>query len=199
VFVLLSTFPGWHYEQDQLTGSEIDVKPFPSKHVVNTALCLLGLATAFNLTSALWQHTSAASAASMMEVAAFGAVKASIGSTTVAFVWLNFALVFFATIGLLVMSLSISILDGFVSEEDTVRSNSIYLGSRSGNPPYPPPIPPPPPGIDLLPPLPPPPPGMGPLLPIPPPPPLGAGLLPPFPTSLATTKTPSKDFKIRKK
>lgn len=114
VFVLLSTFPGWHYEQDDLTGSDIDVKPFPSKPVVDTALCLLGLATMFNLTSALWQHTSAASAASMMEVAVFGAIKASVGTSTVVFVWLNFVLIFIVTVGLLIMSLSMSILDGLV-------------------------------------------------------------------------------------
>jgi hypothetical protein len=47
----------------------------------------------------------------MMEIAAFGAIKISIGATAVAFAWLNFVLAFAVTIGLLVMSLSMSVLD----------------------------------------------------------------------------------------
>jgi Ca2+ regulator and membrane fusion protein Fig1 len=46
----------------------------------------------FTFVSALWQHTSAASAAATMEVSGFGAIQAHIGSASAALVWLAMGL-----------------------------------------------------------------------------------------------------------
>jgi hypothetical protein len=37
-FILLSTFPNWHEERDEHTGSDVDVKPFPSRPVSQIVL-----------------------------------------------------------------------------------------------------------------------------------------------------------------
>jgi hypothetical protein len=39
--VLLATFPGWHEERDERTGSDVDVKPFPSRPVSQVPRLLL--------------------------------------------------------------------------------------------------------------------------------------------------------------
>jgi Ca2+ regulator and membrane fusion protein Fig1 len=92
IFCLLSTFPGWHTEEDEYTGSEIDIKPFPNRPILVTCLGLSTIATLFSLVSALWQHTSAASAATIIEVSTLGAVKVQIGAVSTVLVWLAFVL-----------------------------------------------------------------------------------------------------------
>ena len=109
-FVLLSTFPGWHEEVDA-NGSEIDVKPFPSRPVSQAAFAASFISAIFAMISALWQHTSAATAASMIELSHYGFVAAHVGSVATGLVWLGFFLQVIVAIGLLVMILSIIILD----------------------------------------------------------------------------------------
>ena len=48
-FLLLATFPGWHEERDARTGSDIDIKPFPSRPVSQVALALIFIASIFVL------------------------------------------------------------------------------------------------------------------------------------------------------
>jgi hypothetical protein len=107
----LSTFPSWYSEVDSFTGSEVDVKPFPSRPVAQVCLGLSSMAALFSLVSALWQHTSAASAAAVIEVSAFGTVHTHIGGVAVALVWLGLVFVIITTIGLLFMLLSMTALD----------------------------------------------------------------------------------------
>ena len=72
---------------------------------------VLGMASLFMLTSALWQHVAAASAASMVSSTTAGYLFAHVGSTAMALAWIPFALVFTAFCGITVMIISIHLLD----------------------------------------------------------------------------------------
>jgi Ca2+ regulator and membrane fusion protein Fig1 len=110
-FILLATFPGWHYEHDELTGSDVDVKPFPSRPVCQIALALVFVASVFVLVSVLWQHTASVAAATIAEDFGNGSVKSGVGTSAMVLGWFGFVLLIIVTIGLLVMLLSMSVLD----------------------------------------------------------------------------------------
>ena len=108
-FLLLATFPGWHEEHTR-DGSDVDVKPFPSRPVSQIALAMIFIASIFVLVSVLWQHTASVAAAQVAEDFGNGSVKSGVGTTAMVLGWLAFALLIVVTIGLLVMILSISLL-----------------------------------------------------------------------------------------
>ncbi|KAF2401574.1 hypothetical protein EJ06DRAFT_528757 [Trichodelitschia bisporula] len=108
--VTLATFPGWHQETDD-TGEEIDVKPFPSKVAIKFCSLTSGFATVFCIVSALWQHTAAVSAATMIEGLSYGNLKASVGPGAMALSWLGVALLCVVNLGIVVMWASMAILD----------------------------------------------------------------------------------------
>lgn len=110
-FILLATFPGWHAEEDEITGSEIDVKPFPSRPVCQVALALVFIASVFVLVSVLWQHTASVAAASVTEDFGNGSVHSGVGTSAMVLGWFGFVLLIIVTIGLLFILLSMSILD----------------------------------------------------------------------------------------
>lgn len=110
-FIMLSTFPGWHEERDELTGSDVDVKPFPSRPVSQAALACCFVAAVLLLVSSLWQHVGAVGAAAMADAAYFGNVKTAIGSTSMLLSWISFSVATVSTIALLVMIISIVVLD----------------------------------------------------------------------------------------
>jgi len=110
-FILLATFPGWHAEQDEITGSDLDVKPFPSRPVSQIALALIFIASIFVLVSVLWQHTASVAAAQIAQDLGNGSVQAGVGTSAMILGWFGFALLIIVTIGLLVMILSIMALD----------------------------------------------------------------------------------------
>lgn len=109
-FILLATFPGWHEEHD-LHGSEVDVKPFPSRPVSQVALALIFIASIFVLVSVLWQHTASVAAATIAQDLGNGSVKSGVGTSAMVLGWFGFVLLIIVTIGLLVMILSIIVLD----------------------------------------------------------------------------------------
>lgn len=109
--LLLGTFPGWHEERDENTGSTVDIKPFPSRPVSQVALSNAFVAAILLLTASLWQHVAAVGAAAMAEAANYGNIKATIGTGAMAMGWIGFTFEMIATIGLLVMILSIIVLD----------------------------------------------------------------------------------------
>jgi hypothetical protein len=111
VFLLLATFPGWHEEHDARTGSDIDIKPFPSRPVSQVSLALIFVASIFVLVSVLWQHTASVSAAQIAQDFGNGSVKSGVGTSAMVLGWFGFALLIIVTIGLLVMILSIHLLD----------------------------------------------------------------------------------------
>ncbi|PSN65956.1 hypothetical protein BS50DRAFT_554048 [Corynespora cassiicola Philippines] len=108
--LLLATFPGWHKERDE-TGSDINVKPFPSRNALQLALSCLFVASVCGLIASLWQHIGSVGAAAMAESANYGNVKSEIGAGAMAMSWIAFALLMVACIGVLVMMLSIIVLD----------------------------------------------------------------------------------------
>ncbi|KAI9670266.1 MAG: hypothetical protein M1831_006480 [Alyxoria varia] len=110
-FVLLATFPGWHLEADPRTGSDVDVKPFPSRAVSQIALALIFIASIFVLVSVLWQHTASVAASEVAQDLGNGSVKSGVGTTAMILGWFGFGLLVIVTIGLLVMILSIHLLD----------------------------------------------------------------------------------------
>jgi hypothetical protein len=110
-FILLATFPGWHEERDRLTGSDVDVKPFPSRPVSQIALALIFISSIFVLVSVLWQHTASVAAATIAQDLGNGSVKSGVGTSAMVLGWFGFVLLIIVTIGLLVMILSIIVLD----------------------------------------------------------------------------------------
>ncbi|CRG88182.1 hypothetical protein PISL3812_05209 [Talaromyces islandicus] len=116
-FILLATFPGWHEETDE-TGSEREIKPFPSRPVSQIALSLICIAAIFVLVSVLWQHTASVAASTMVQTLGNGSVKSGVGTSAMVLGWFGFGLFVVVTIGLLVMILSISILRTLTDEEE---------------------------------------------------------------------------------
>ncbi|CAO2647263.1 Nn.00g081850.m01.CDS01 [Neocucurbitaria sp. VM-36] len=107
---LLATFPSW--DTDNLrTGSDVDIKPFPSRPVSQVALAQAFVAAVLLLIASLWQHVGAVGSAAMAETANYGNVESSIGTVAMVMAWAGFTIEMCVTIGLLVMILSIIVLD----------------------------------------------------------------------------------------
>ena len=111
VFAGLATFPGWHEDIDERTGQAIDIKPFPSRPVMQVCLFLSALSSIFGLASALWQHVAAAAASSLASSITQNDLKGCVGSIAAALVWISSALLIIAFIGLLALYRSIRMLD----------------------------------------------------------------------------------------
>ena len=97
-FLLLATFPGWHEEHDVRTGSEVDIKPFPSRPVSQVALALIFISSIFVLVSVLWQHTASVAAAQVAQDFGNGSVKSGIGVSAMVLGWFGFALLVVVTV-----------------------------------------------------------------------------------------------------
>jgi hypothetical protein len=108
---LVATFPGWHEERDEHTGSDVDVKPFPSRPISQVALAASFVAAMQMLIASLWQHVGSVGAAAMAESANYGNVRTDIGVGAMAMAWVGFTVQVVVTIGLLVMIVSIAVLD----------------------------------------------------------------------------------------
>ncbi|KAJ5161098.1 hypothetical protein N7492_006490 [Penicillium capsulatum] len=115
-FILLATFPGWHEEPGD-DGSDVEVKPFPSRPVSQAALALIFVSSVFVLVSVLWQHTASVAASTIAQDMGNGVVKSGVGTSAMVLGWFGFVLLVIVTIGLLVMILSISLLRKLTDEE----------------------------------------------------------------------------------
>ncbi|RDW86762.1 Fig1 domain-containing protein [Aspergillus mulundensis] len=115
-FIILATFPGWHEEVDA-SGSEVEVKPFPSRPVSQVALALIFVAAVFVLVSVLWQHTASVGASTIVQDLGNGSVKSGVGTSAMVLGWFGFALLVVVTIGLLVMILNLRMLRQLTDEE----------------------------------------------------------------------------------
>ncbi|KAK0126633.1 hypothetical protein ONS95_008219 [Cadophora gregata] len=105
--LLLATFPGWHEEVDD-EGSEREVKPFPSRPVIKLALGALILGALFCFISVMLQHVAGAAGSALVESLSYGTVRAKVGTTSMVIGWGGELLYVLATIGLLMLALSIS-------------------------------------------------------------------------------------------
>jgi hypothetical protein len=110
-FLLLATFPGWHEERDLTTGSDVDVKPFPSRPVSLVTLSCATVAAIMCLIASLWQHVGSVGAAAMAETVNYGNVRTDVGAGAMAMAWTGFTLMTSVAIGLLIMILAIIVLD----------------------------------------------------------------------------------------
>ncbi|KAF2437383.1 hypothetical protein P171DRAFT_467685 [Karstenula rhodostoma CBS 690.94] len=115
--LLLATFPGWHQEIDRETGSEVDIKPFPSRPISYVALACSFVATVLLLISSLWQHIGSVGAAAMAEIAYQGNVHTDIGTQAVSMTWASFMATLIVTLGLHAMIWSLAILDRLTDED----------------------------------------------------------------------------------
>jgi hypothetical protein len=107
----IATFPGWHKDYDARTGSDIDIKPFPSRPVSQAVALALGMASLLLMISALWQHVAAASVVAIIATTGQGQrVVGDIGAASISLVWLSFALAILVFQGIIVMLLSINLL-----------------------------------------------------------------------------------------
>ena len=112
---LLLTFPGWQTEINN-DGSDLEVKPFPSRPVAQIALITSTLGAMLALVSMIWQHTASVAAATTAQNLGYGTVKSAVGATALALGWVGFALLALVAIGLLVMILSIRTLTELTSD-----------------------------------------------------------------------------------
>jgi hypothetical protein len=109
--LLLATFPSWHQEHDPATGSEIDVKPFPSRPVLQVALACSFVAAMLFLIASIWQHVGAVGAAAIADITGYGNIRTAIGTNAMIMVWASFIVCTVVAIGLTQLLLSIQLLD----------------------------------------------------------------------------------------
>jgi len=107
--LLLSTFPGWHTEDDG-SGSEREVKPFPSRTVSYIVLTLLALASLLIFVSVFWQHIASSAAVTMGQSLSYGAVKGKVGVLAMVLGWIAVFLDILSMLAILIMILSIKAL-----------------------------------------------------------------------------------------
>jgi len=96
-----------------VTGSEIDVKPFPPKWLVNACKILSIFSSVLSFTLTLWQYVSVSTAITMMKLSEFGFISIKVSRLATEFTWIIVTLLFLEVLGVLAMSLSLSILDKF--------------------------------------------------------------------------------------
>ncbi|KAJ5998749.1 hypothetical protein N7451_006559 [Penicillium sp. IBT 35674x] len=116
-FILLATFPGWHEEVGD-SGSDVEVKPFPSRPVSQAALALIFVSSVFVLVSVLWQHTASVAASTIAQDMGNGSVKSGVGTSAMVLGWFGFVLMVIVTVGLLVMILSIRMIRKLTDDEE---------------------------------------------------------------------------------
>ncbi|KAF2177490.1 hypothetical protein K469DRAFT_644307 [Zopfia rhizophila CBS 207.26] len=123
--LILSLFPNYHTETDELTGEEVEVKPFPSRKKCFMCLASTTLAVLFTFVSALWQHTSSATAATLLQFAAFPLIKASVGTIGTVLAWLAFGLWLVACSMTLLAIISYAVLDKLTDDDDSSSVSGI--------------------------------------------------------------------------
>jgi hypothetical protein len=115
-FIGLTTMSGLYSEIDERTGSEREVKPFPSRDVLRLTAKVLDLGAFLLLVSAIWQHVAAASAASMISSVSQGQVTTHVGAWAVALVWVGFIVAVIPAIGVEIFITSISLLGDLIDD-----------------------------------------------------------------------------------
>lgn len=117
-FGLLATFPGWHQEVNEETGSDVDVKPFPTKLGTHAALACASFGAVAAFLAALWQHTGAVVALSIIEQLTYGMVNTKVGVVSAALAWTSIIPLIVCAIGVYVLITSIKLLDRLTNDDD---------------------------------------------------------------------------------
>ncbi|KAI0448322.1 hypothetical protein F5B21DRAFT_510283 [Xylaria acuta] len=104
---LFGTFPGWQEGSDD---DATEIKPFPSRLILQSILWISALATLLGLASAFWQHIGGAGASTLTRLLTYDLVEAQVGPTSVALGWAAAAISAVITYGAVVIYLSIKVL-----------------------------------------------------------------------------------------
>jgi uncharacterized membrane protein len=115
-FAGLAMFPGWEEGTDDATGSDIDIKPFPSRTVSKAVALTLFMASLLLFVSSLWQHVAAATLVTTVSSMSQGKLVGHVGVVAAVLIWLSLALVVLVFIGLLILIMSLHLLDILTSE-----------------------------------------------------------------------------------
>ncbi|EEH10556.1 conserved hypothetical protein [Histoplasma capsulatum G186AR] len=107
-FLLLATFPTWQDEVDS-NGSEVQVKPFPSKVVSRVTTVLVVLASLLAFVSIFWQHISSSASVTMNEELYYGVVRSHSGVVAMILGWGGVFAAFLVVLGLVVMLVSLDL------------------------------------------------------------------------------------------
>ena len=107
---LLLKFPGWHEEGGE-TGSQRDVKPFPSRLLVHAIVMILSVAVLLSLVPILWQHVAAVAAVTTIQHMSYGTVRGEFGTLALVLGWFAVGLLALGLVALVAMERSIFILD----------------------------------------------------------------------------------------
>ncbi|WDK20868.1 hypothetical protein CGRA01v4_12157 [Colletotrichum graminicola] len=108
-FILLATLPGWH-EDENSAGSSVQIKPFPSPAVMNSALACTFVSAVISFLATFWQHLSSSAAIAMSCAFTQGAVTGHVGAAAMALGWISVVLLMTTFIDMAVMILSIKVL-----------------------------------------------------------------------------------------
>jgi hypothetical protein len=110
-FVLLSiAFPNWHIEEDEETGSFIEVKAFPSKMLVRCCVTTTSLSSVLTIVATLWQHVSATTLQALAESSFTATVHSRVGALSTSFLWLSTLFSLCSLLGVSLFLLSMQIL-----------------------------------------------------------------------------------------
>ena len=86
-FVALASFPGWTEARDETTGSDFDIKPYPSRAISEATAFALLMASLLILASCLWQHVAAALVVTTVSSMSQQRVVGHVGATAAVLVW----------------------------------------------------------------------------------------------------------------
>ena len=107
---LLSTFPGWSEEIDD-TGSDIEVKPFPSSKASQGTLAVLSLALLLTVISIIWQHTASVASTTTLQAMTYGTVHTEVGVVAMVLGWVGLVLIVLSFVGILASTISVFMLE----------------------------------------------------------------------------------------
>jgi hypothetical protein len=116
-FILLATFPGWHTTTSE-SGSEHEVKPFPSKAVSLAIGYILAVSTILGFVSVVWLHSASAAAVGILRFGFAGLVDAKVGTASMLLAWLGLFCTIVPLMGIAVMIWSIYLLDRLTEMDD---------------------------------------------------------------------------------
>lgn len=126
---MVATFPGWHEEEAEdeetgsLTGSIIYIKPFANRPVVQVSVIFGYAAMIMGFISALYQHTAAVTAVTVIKSKTAGAIVAHVGRAATALVWSSAVLNTLVLVGLMFIYFDFSNIPRLTAGEDEDAEN----------------------------------------------------------------------------
>lgn len=95
----------------------VDVKPFPSRPVLNL-VCIFSVGSTFVLfVAALWQHTAAVIVAAMVPRFTSPALSTHVGLIAMALGWLGWTLITITAIAVVIMLLTVQMLSHLMDDD----------------------------------------------------------------------------------